>query len=66
MSEKEGGVEITLEAAEKGSRLVAEHTSDPHLMAKPNWAGQLAARVYRSMSLCAGCEKDHPTERGPY
>ena len=44
-----GGAEITLGMAVAGGEVVEKCVNDPAFMAKENWAGELAARVYKAM-----------------
>ena len=48
-------IEISLAAADAGGRALAAYVSDPVLMAKENWAGEAAARVYRAMVAIQAC-----------
>ena len=49
-------IEISLEANYVGGKLLAKLVGDPNFMAKPNWSGELASRVYKVMASQAAYE----------
>ena len=53
---------ITLGMCEAGARSLMAHINDSEFMAKPNWSGELAARVFRAMADCSA-RKDNPAIR---
>ena len=43
-------IPISLEASYVGGKLIADLTDDPDFMAKSNWTGELAGRVFKAMA----------------
>ena len=42
----------SMEAAYIGSKIIRDHIADPKFMAKGNWSGELAGRVFQAMVSC--------------